>query len=57
MSDMMKLGKMIKTKATKLIELRSFDLDPVGWSLTATTIEFNIEKDPFGKGGFREAYR
>ena len=57
MSDMMKLGKIIKTKATTLIELRSFDLDPVGWSLTATTVEFDIEKDPFGKGGFREAYR
>ena len=57
MSEMMKLRKIIKTKATKLIELRSFDLNRVGWSLTATTIEFNIEKDPFGKGGFREAYR
>ena len=56
-SDMMKLGKIIKTKAITLIELRSFDLDPVGWSLTATTVEFNIEKDPFRKGGFREAYR
>ena len=56
-SDMMKLGKIIKTKATTLIELRSFDLDPVGWSLTATTVEFNIEKDPFRKGEFREAYR
>ena len=56
-SDMMKPGKIIKTKAITLIELRSFDLDPVGWSLTATTVEFNIEKDPFRKGGFREAYR
>ena len=56
-SDVMKLVKIIKTKATTLIELRSFDLDPVGWSLTATTVEFNIEKDPFRKGGFREAYR
>lgn len=57
MSDMMKPAKIIKTKAITLIELRSFDLDPVGWSLTATTVEFNIEKDPFRKGGFREAYR
>ena len=56
-SDMMKPGKIIKTKAITLIELRSFDLDPVGWSLTATAVEFNIEKDPFRKGGFREAYR
>lgn len=56
-SDMMKPGKIIKTKAITLIELRSFDLDPVGWSLTATTVEFNIEKDPFRKGEFREAYR
>ena len=56
-SDMMKLGKILKTKATTLIELRSFDLDLVGWSLTATTVEFNIEKEPFGKGRFRDAYR
>lgn len=56
-SDIMKPAKIIKTKAITLIELRSFDLDPVGWSLTATTVEFNIEKDPFRKGGFREAYR
>ena len=56
-SDMKKLGKVIKKKATTLIELRTFELDPLGWSLTATTVEFNIEKDPFGKGGFRLAYR
>lgn len=56
-SDMLKLGKVIKRKATTLIELRSFELDPMRWSLTATTVEFNIEKDPFGMGGFRKAYR
>ena len=56
-SDMLKLGKVVQTKATTLIEMRSFELDPLGWSLTATAIEFNIEKDPFGKGGFREAYK
>ena len=56
-SEMLKLGKVVAKKATTLIEVRSFELDPLGWSLTAATIEFNIEKDAFAKGGFREAYR
>ena len=57
MSDMLKLEKVVQKKATTLIEMRSFELDPLEWSLTATAIEFNIEKDPFGKGGFRKAYK
>ena len=42
-SDMLKLGKVVQNKATTLIEMRSFELDPLGWSLTPTVIEFNIE--------------
>ena len=42
-SDMLKLGQVVQKKATTLIEMSSFELDPLGWSLTATTIEFNIE--------------
>ena len=54
---MLKLGKVVAKKATTLMEVRSFELHPLGWSSTAATIEFNIEKDAFAKGGFREAYR
>jgi len=54
---MLKLGKVVQKKATTLIEMRFFELDPLGWSLKATTIEFNIQKDPFRKDDFREAYR
>ena len=56
-SDMMKLGKVVKKKASTAITLRSFDLDGMGWSSAATTVELVIEKEPFGEGGFRKAYR
>ena len=38
-----KAWKVVAKKATTLIEMRSFELDPLGWSLTAATIEFNRE--------------
>ncbi len=56
-SDMMKLGKVIKKTANTAIELRSFHIDGLGWSANAITAEFVIEKQPFGEGGLRQAYR
>lgn len=54
---MMKLGKVINEKSTVGIELFRFDLTDMVWSNLPLTIEFNIAKEPFGKGGFREAFK
>ncbi|CAH3141822.1 unnamed protein product [Porites evermanni] len=55
--EMMKLGKVINEKSTVGIELFKFDLTDMVWSNLPLTIEFNIAKEPFGKGGFREAIK
>ena len=57
MLEMMKLGKVINEKFTVGIELFKFDLTDMVWSNLPLTIEFNIAKEPFGKGGFREVFK
>ena len=56
-SDMMRLGKVIKKTANVAIELRSFHMDGLGWSANPVTAEFVMEKQPFAEGGFRQAFR
>lgn len=56
-SDIMRLGKVIKKTVNVAIEMRSFHMDGLGRSANPITAEFVIEKQPFGEGGFREAYR
>ncbi|KAJ7349548.1 hypothetical protein OS493_038615 [Desmophyllum pertusum] len=55
--EMMKLGKVINDKSTESIELFTFDLTDMAWSSQPSTVEFSIVKEPFGKGGFREAFK
>ncbi|KAJ7371602.1 hypothetical protein OS493_024278 [Desmophyllum pertusum] len=55
--EMMKLGKVINDKSTESIELFTFDLTDMAWSSQTSTVEFSIVKEPFGKGGFREAFK
>eukprot|EP00794_Sanderia_malayensis_P017134 gene17134-18852_t len=54
--EMMKLGKEVHL-STELIELYSFELDTLAWSRNPLTVEFKVERDPFGTGGFRNAYK
>ena len=56
-SDMMRLRKVIKKTVNVAIEMRSFHIDGLGWSANPITAEFVIEKQPFGEGGFQQAYR
>ena len=39
-----------------LVEVSSFDIDKMAWS-TPIFVPFTIEKDEFGKGGFRSAHK
>ena len=51
-SDMMRLGKVIKKTANVAIEMRSFHMDGLGWSANPVTAEFVIEKQPLEKEAF-----
>ena len=53
---MLKLGKVI-TQSTTSVDLYSFDLQQMSWSKMPSAIDFSIHKEPFGTGGFREAYK
>lgn len=55
---MIKLGKIDTTQAaTTVVYLYTFDMDLLSWSKLPITVEFNEQKEPFGKGGFRNAYK
>lgn len=54
--EMLKLGKAI-TQSTTSVSIYSFDLQQISWSRIPSTIDFSIQKEPFGTGGFREAYK
>lgn len=55
--EMLKLGKEIKEAPTTEVQLFKFDLDQICWSKHPSVVEFVIEKDPFGTGGFRNAFK
>ncbi len=55
--DMMKLGKIIDSRKTTVVDLYSFDLDLMTWSKVPQTVEFLVEANPLGQGGFRSVYK
>ncbi len=55
--EMLKLGKEIKQSPTTEVELFKFDVDQLCWSKCPSVVEFVIETDPFGRGGFRNAFK
>ena len=55
-AEMLRLGKLI-TKTTDVIDIRHFSMTEMVWSGKATPVEFNIEREPFGTGGFRKAFK
>jgi hypothetical protein len=55
---MLKLGKVVNEKSpSEVIDLFSFDINEMVWSRKPTTVEFLIDKEPIGEGGFREAFK
>ena len=54
--DMLRLGKVIGD-STEPITLYKFDIGTMTWCGTPITVEFKVEKEPLGTGGFREAYK
>ena len=55
-AEILRLGKLI-TKTTDVIDIHHFDMTDMVWSGKATPVEFNIEREPFGTGGFRKAFK
>ena len=56
-SDMIKLGKVNKSTATTVVKLFEFDMEMLAWSKIHTEVEFLLEKQPLGSGGFRKAFK
>ena len=57
-SHMMKLGKVAKpSESVTVLEVYNFDLENIAWSVLPQKVEFIIEKDVLGSGGFRQAFK
>ena len=53
--EMMRLGKVING-STVTIDLFTFAIADMTWS-SPSVVEFSLAKEPFGEGGFREAFK
>ena len=56
-ADMLKLGRVVKETPATVIEVSTFCTSSMAWSKVTQRVEFIIEKQPFGEGGFRQAYK
>jgi hypothetical protein len=57
-SQMIKLGKTLKPDAAgKVLDIYSFNLETMTWDCIPQKVEFIIEDDVLGSGGFRTAYK
>lgn len=54
--EMLKLGKAINNTSTS-VEVQSFDIKAMVWSSKPTNVDFIIDTEPFGIGGFRKALK
>ena len=54
--EMLKLGKVIQQTSTS-VEIYTFDFQGMSWSSAPQIVDFIIDKEPFGKGGFRKAFK
>lgn len=52
---MLRLGKLT-SNTTSYVEIFNSDMSTMVWTGTPTTVEFSIESEPFGTGGFRKAF-
>ena len=56
--DMMKLGKVVKQpKSLKAIEIFKFNIKGMIWTTIPDRVEFSVESEAFGEGGFRKAVK
>ena len=53
---MLKLGKLI-TDTTTYVEIFNVDMSVMARTGRPTTVDFSIEPEPFGIGGFRKAFK
>ena len=56
MNKMLKLGKVI-TQSTTSVYIFAFNFNEMSWSKTPSTVDFSLDKEPFGTGGFRQAFK
>ena len=53
---MLKVGKVIKEKPYTIFELSNFDIYRMGWSPESCHLDFVINTEVIGAGGFCEAF-
>ena len=56
LSEMLRLGKC-QTSETTIVSVFKFDMDTMSWSKVPERVEFLIDKEVLGQGGFRKAYK
>ena len=54
--EMLQLGKAINDTAEP-ITIHRFDMGTMTWCGTPITVDFKVEKEPLGSGGFRKAHK
>ena len=54
--EMLRLGKLIPNTTTP-VEIFNFDMSVMAWTGRPTAVEFSIESQPLGTGGFRKAFK
>ncbi len=55
--EMLKLGREIKSIPPTEILVYHFDFDKLAWDPTPVKVNFQINDDPLGTGGFRKAFK
>ena len=45
------------TQSTTSVHIFAFNFNEMSWSKTPSTVEFSMGKEPFGTGGFRQAFK
>ena len=54
---MLKMGKVVDKKSTTVITLHSFNIELMAWNKIPTTVEFVVDEQELGSGGFRTAFK
>ena len=58
MADMLRLGKVVECpKNLKTLDIIKFKIDGMIWSILPDRVEFSIDSEAFGEGGFRQAFK
>lgn len=57
LTEMLKLGSLLHGTRGTIVHLFKFDIQKLSWTSVPIDVEFFVEDDAFGTGGFREAFR